>query len=141
MRTILLADDNKNIREYCRRELEDEGYRVVLARDGAEATQLARRELPDLVILDISMPRTDGLEAARQIKAEAPCTPVVFFTLFDEVCVNDPRSRVATACVEKGADLAELKRVICATLKGRPCNPLEGFGLPPGVPATRGAPG
>ena len=40
MKTILLADDKKNIREFCRQELEDEGYRVILARDGREAIQL-----------------------------------------------------------------------------------------------------
>jgi DNA-binding response OmpR family regulator len=135
MRTILFADDNKHICEHCKRELEDEGYRVLLACDGAEATRIARRELPDLVILDISMPRTDGLEAARRIKSTVPSMPVIFFTLHDDVCPSDPRSRVATACVEKCEDLTELKRVISATLTAGQPNPFDRFGLPPSVPS------
>ena len=46
MKTILFADDNKNIREYCRASLEDEGYRVVVARDGIEAVQAYRTRSP-----------------------------------------------------------------------------------------------
>jgi CheY-like chemotaxis protein len=133
MRTILFADDNQNIREYCRHELEEEGYRVVLARDGAEAARLACRERPDLVILDISMPGTDGLEAACRIKTSVPGVPVIFFTLYDEVCPKDARSRVAAACVEKCEDLTELKRVIHATLKAGRRSAFDGFGLPPAV--------
>ena len=66
MKTILFADDHKNIREYCRAAFADEGYRVVLARDGVEALEMFVTETPDLAILDISMPRRNGLETLRK---------------------------------------------------------------------------
>ncbi len=131
MKTILLADDNRNIREYCRRDLEDEGYRVVLAGDGREALALLRRELPDLVILDVCMPTMDGLQAVERIRAIAPDVPVVFFTWFDEDCARDRRGQLATACVEKCEDLTELKQVIVQIMASQHSNESFRLGLPP----------
>ena len=133
MLTVLFADDNKNIREFCRRELEDEGYRVVVARDGAEAIRLTLRDSPDLVILDICMPGVNGLEAIERIKAIRPDVPVVFFTSFDDVCARDERCRHASACVEKSGDLRELKHVVNAALSSRRQNQPYRLGLPPAV--------
>ena len=135
MATILLADDNRNIREYCKRELEDDGYRVLLARDGAEAIRMTRRHLPDLVILDICMPVVDGLEAAQRIKAIEPDAPIIFFTSFDDACLQDERSRNATACVEKREDLTQLKQVVNAALNSRRQNRPYRLGLSPTVPS------
>jgi CheY-like chemotaxis protein len=131
MLTLLLADDDKNIREYCRRELEDEGYRVLVACDGAEAVHLTRRQSPDLVILDIRMPGVDGLEAAQRIKALKPNAPIVFFTSFDDLCLDDERSCHAAACVEKREDLTQLKQVINAALSSRHQHQPYRLGLPP----------
>jgi CheY-like chemotaxis protein len=140
MRTILFADDNKNIREYLRRELEDEGYQVMLARNGAEAIRLMGRQRLDLVILDICMQTMDGLEAAARIGALWPEVPVVFFTSFDDDCLRDERSRRAAACVEKREDLTELKQVIAAALASHRQNRPYRLGLPPAAlsasPAT-----
>jgi len=80
MTTIVLADDKKNIREFCKQELEDEGYRVILARDGREAIKLVRKERPDLVVLDLCMPRLGGLDAIGPIWAIAPEVPIILFT-------------------------------------------------------------
>ena len=63
MKTILLADDNPGTVLLSRVELEDEGYHVLLARDGEEACRTVNEKAPDVVILDISMPRVGGLEA------------------------------------------------------------------------------
>ena len=101
MKTILLTDDSKNIREYCRVALEEDGYRVVLAADGLEALRVFREETPDLVILDICMPRLNGLETLERLKAIAPEVPVILFTAHDEDCLRDHRGDLATACVEK----------------------------------------
>ena len=140
MQTILLADDNKNIREYCRRELEDDGYRVVLACDGSEALRLTSRLRPDLIILDICMPGVDGLEALDGIRATQPDVPVVFFTSFEDVCSRDERARYATACVEKREDLSELKRVVAAALTWQRHERPYRVGLPPvAISATSGA--
>jgi CheY-like chemotaxis protein len=133
MTTILLAEDNANLRDYCRRELEDEGYRVVAARDGVEATEMFDRESPDLAVLDICMPVKNGLEVAEQIHGVSPQTLIIFFTSFDEACLQDERSRYAAACVEKDADLTELKRVINGLLASRTRGPAYRSGLPPPV--------
>jgi CheY-like chemotaxis protein len=133
MKAILFADDQKNIREYCRASLAEEGYRVVLARDGVEAVQLFIAEMPDLAILDVCMPRASGLETLEQIKRLSPRTPVILFSAHHEVCLRDHRAGLATACVKKLEDLAELKRIVAQTLK-RPdleqCSESVRIGLP-----------
>ena len=134
MKTILFADDNKNIREYCRAVLEDEGYRVVVAHDGFEAVQAYRRECPDLAILDLSMPRVGGMEALERIKQLAPDLPVILFTANDDECLRDRRAALAVACVEKSNDLGDLKGIVAATLRRSRsecgATPLR-LGLPP----------
>ncbi len=112
MKTVLIVDDNRNIREFCRRELEMEGYQVSLASEGAEAVRAVRRRLPDAIVLDLCMPVMGGLEAIEQIRRFAPSVPVIFFTAHDEDCLTDRRALLATACVEKSEDLTELKRAL-----------------------------
>jgi CheY-like chemotaxis protein len=137
MKTVLFADDNRRIREYCRAVMEDEGYRVVLARDGMEAIGAVEAAPPDLAILDISMPGMNGLEALERIKQIQPDLPVLLFTSFDEECVRDRRGCLATACVEKREDLTELKRAVASALKapaGESPMPSMRLGLPPIAP-------
>lgn len=129
--TILIADDCANIREFLKLELEEEGYRVLLARDGQEALDLVQSERPDLAILDIWMPRVNGLEAAERIAGMDPDTRVILFTNNDELCLRDPRSVFAAACIEKGDDLTELKRTIISVLASRKGSRLVRLGLPP----------
>ena len=117
MKTILVADDNRGIREYCRAVFEEEGYRVVLACDGAEAVLAFREEAPDVVILDVRMPRLSGLEALEQIKAICPQVPAIIFTANDEDCLQDQRERLATACIEKSEDLTALQRAVVRGLR------------------------
>lgn len=131
MTTVLFVDDNRNIREYCRRELEEEGYCVLVAGDGAEAVSLAERLLPDVVVLDICMPRVDGLEAAARIRASHVDIPLILFTSYDDACVEDDKSRFATACVEKNEDLTELKHVIVSALRAQRQGVPYQVGLPP----------
>lgn len=134
MQAILFADDHKNIREYCRAAFAEEGYRVLLARDGVEALEVFIAEAPDLAVLDISMPRSNGLEALEQIKKLSPRTPVILFTAHDEECLCDRRAGLAAACVEKAEDLAELKRVVAHNLNGKAfegCGESLRIGLPP----------
>ena len=80
---ILLADDSRTIRALVRRPLAAHGYDVILATDGRDAVQLARRENPDLVILDIQMPEMDGYAACEEILAlseHLATVPVIFLT-------------------------------------------------------------
>jgi len=131
MATILFADDCANIREFCRQELEEEGYRVLLARDGEEAVNMVRSGTPDLAILDIWMPRVNGLEAAERIALIAPRIRIILFTNNDDLCLRDPRSAFAAACVEKSTDFAELKRTVVTVLSSRSGKGLVRLGLPP----------
>lgn len=131
MKTILLADDNPGPALLCKMELEEEGYRVLLAEDGEQACRVVREKSPDVVVLDIAMPCVNGLEALGRIKAVCPDIPVILFTHFDEECLRDERARLASACVEKRAgDLSELKRAIVRALTfGGSNDPLR-LGLP-----------
>src|SRR5207249_6469479 len=79
MKTILVVDDERNIVDLVRLYLEKEGFAVVAAADGEEALALYRRHDPDLVILDLMLPRIDGLEVCRQIR-RAGETPVLMLT-------------------------------------------------------------
>ena len=80
--TILLADDHRMLRDSLRRSLEDHGFEVVgEAPDGAEAVRLALALRPDVVLMDVSMPALDGVEATRQITRLAPESQVVMLTM------------------------------------------------------------
>ena len=85
---VLIADDDKNICELLRLYLAKEGYETVLAYDGEAALAAFEREKPDLVLLDIMMPKMDGWEVCRRIRA-AGSTPVIMLTAkgetFDKV--------------------------------------------------------
>lgn len=82
MTTILVVDDEAPIVDLVRFTLEDADVRVVEASDGAEALVLARRIKPDLVLLDVHMPKLDGLEVCRQLRREPDFarTPIVMLT-------------------------------------------------------------
>jgi two-component system, response regulator PdtaR len=81
---ILVAEDETIIRLDLRRTLEDAGFEVCAeARNGEEAVALALAEQPDLAVLDVKMPRLDGIEAARRILADRPI-PIVMLTAYDQ---------------------------------------------------------
>jgi two-component system, response regulator PdtaR len=81
---ILVAEDETIIRLDLKAILERAGHEVCgEARDGVEAVEIARRELPDLAILDVKMPRADGIEAARIILEERPI-PIVMVTAYGQ---------------------------------------------------------
>ena len=79
---ILVADDDPVLRSLLRLQLEAEGHRVSLAEDGDEAMRVATTSPPELLVLDIAMPGTDGLEVTRMLRAQ-PATaslPIVLLT-------------------------------------------------------------
>ena len=84
MATVLVVDDEDDIRELVRINLELDGHRVVCAADGDEALDAMRRDAPDLVLLDVMMPGLDGWEVLGAIKAESDAalanTPVMMVT-------------------------------------------------------------
>jgi two-component system response regulator MprA len=82
---ILVVDDEPAVRESLTSSLEFEGYRVGSAADGALALDSVRREAPDLVVLDVLMPRMDGLTACRRLRAQGATMPVLMLTARDMV--------------------------------------------------------
>ena len=81
---VALVDDERNIRELLSYALKQEGYRVAAYENGAEAWSAFRGALPDLVILDIIMPRMDGLELCRRIRTLSETLPLIFLSSKDE---------------------------------------------------------
>jgi two-component system, OmpR family, alkaline phosphatase synthesis response regulator PhoP len=83
---ILIVDDEPDIIEFLRYNLKKEGYDVVTAPDGKQALDIAQREKPDLILLDIMMPELDGIETCRAFRAtkEFAVTPIAFLTARDE---------------------------------------------------------
>ncbi len=83
--TILLADDDRRIRESLERALSLEGYEVLTAPNGAEALRLHAKGRPDLLLLDVSMPDVDGLSVCRAVRAANDDTPILMLTARHEI--------------------------------------------------------
>ncbi|MCJ7784514.1 MAG: sigma-54 dependent transcriptional regulator [Desulfobacterales bacterium] len=79
---ILVADDEQSMREFLDIMLKKEGYKVSLASNGEEVAKLVENDLFDLVLLDIRMPKLDGISALKKIKANAPETIVIMITAY-----------------------------------------------------------
>ncbi|NNF03837.1 MAG: response regulator transcription factor [Rhodothermales bacterium] len=83
---ILIVDDEDDILDLVKYNIEKEGFDTLTARDGAEAVDIAEKEHPDLIILDIMMPRMDGIEASRRLREHARLrsTPILMLTAKSE---------------------------------------------------------
>jgi CheY-like chemotaxis protein len=98
--TILLVEDSDDGRQVLRLTLVSWGYRVMEAHDGREAVEAARERCPDIILMDLNMPRMDGLSAAKLIRdCREPCrdVPIVAITAFDVYGMRD-------AALEAGCD-------------------------------------
>jgi two-component system response regulator MprA len=82
---VLVVDDDKAVRESLRRSLEFNGYDVALAADGAEALAGIAAAAPDVVVMDVMMPRLDGLEATRALRTAGNDLPILVLTARDAV--------------------------------------------------------
>ena len=82
---ILVVDDDRAVRESLRRSLAFNGYTVDLAEDGVEALDAIANERPDAVVLDVMMPRLDGLEVCRQLRSTGDDLPILVLTARDSV--------------------------------------------------------
>jgi two-component system response regulator MprA len=82
---VLVVDDDKAVRESLRRSLEFNGYDVHLANDGAEALAGIAAASPEVVVMDVMMPRLDGLEATRALRAAGNDVPIIVLTARDAV--------------------------------------------------------
>ena len=82
---VLVVDDDRAVRESLRRSLEFNGYAVALASDGAEALAAISGSAPDVVVMDVMMPRLDGLEATRALRKAGNDVPILVLTARDAV--------------------------------------------------------
>ncbi len=98
-RKILIADDEPDILEILKYNLSNEGYEVITAKDGDEAIEKARRTQPDLIVLDVMMPKKTGVEVCQVLRAQAAFkeTLIIFLT-----AVNDEGAQIKG--LETGAD-------------------------------------
>ena len=82
---ILVVDDDRAVRESLRRSLSFNGYTVDLAEDGVDALEAITNDRPDAVVLDVMMPRMDGLEVCRQLRSTGDDLPILVLTARDSV--------------------------------------------------------
>ncbi len=81
MKKILIVDDEEYIRELVAATLSGSNYELITAEDGEEALNLARQEHPDLILLDIEMPKKDGYEVCRALKNDPTTSDIVIIML------------------------------------------------------------
>src|SRR3989338_4506215 len=88
MKTILLCEDEPDIQRTLKNILKKRGYEVRAAKDGEEAINIAKKINPDAILLDIRMPKVDGLEVAREVRKCNTQTKIIFITAFQspELC-------------------------------------------------------
>src|SRR5574340_134462 len=111
MKTILVVDDDEAIRTLLQEELEEDGYKVLIATNARDALKLVASEALDLVILDIRMPGMDGLEALPRILGIKEGLPVILNTAYSQY-QESFMSWAADAYVVKSSDLTELKEKV-----------------------------
>lgn len=117
---ILLADDHTLLRDGLRRSFEAAGDTVVgEASTGEEAVALAKALLPDVVLMDLSMPVMDGIEATRRIREALPTVRIAVLTMHDDIDrTRDAIAAGATAYLSKGTSFADVRETVLRVVEG-----------------------
>lgn len=120
MAKILLVEDNEMNRDMLSRRLERRGYEVVIAVDGEEGVNLARSEMPDIILMDMSLPKIDGWEATRQLKADEKMRATPIIALTAHAMAGDREKTIQAGCDDYDTKPIELARLLekIATLLG-----------------------
>jgi CheY-like chemotaxis protein len=117
---ILLVEDDEMNRDMLSRRLEMEQYSVVLAANGAEGVDLARKESPDLIVMDVSLPELDGWQATRILKDDAATQGIPVVVLTAHAMTGDAKRSFEAGCdayETKPVDWDRLTSVITNLLK------------------------
>ncbi len=132
---ILVVDDEENIRELLRESLEDEGYRVNVAKNGQEAVEKARALNPDTVLMDVKMPIMSGMDAFLKIKKSQPDLPVIFLTAFgsSDLAISAMKSG-AYDYLTKPFDIDEVRIKVKRALELRELSSMSGRVRPDDLP-------
>lgn len=115
MKTLLVVDDDKNHLLLYEKELSLEGYNIITAKDGREAIKKAEEHLPDLVVMDIILPKMDGIESMGRILSKQKI-PIIINTAYSSYKDNF-MTWSADAYIIKSSDLTELKNKIKELLR------------------------
>ena len=120
MTKILLVEDNEDNRDMLSRRLQRKGYEVVVAIDGQQGVEMAQAEIPQLILMDMSLPVLDGWEATRQIKSLTATHLIPVIALTAHAMSGDREKAMAAGCNDydtKPIDLSVLLDKIEALLK------------------------
>jgi CheY-like chemotaxis protein len=112
MAKVLLVEDNEMNRDMLSRRLMKRGYEVVIAVDGQQGVDLAVREKPDLILLDMSLPVVDGWEAAKQMKANPASASVPLIALTAHAMAADRERAMSAGCDDFDTKPVELPRLL-----------------------------
>ncbi len=120
---ILVVEDNQDNREMVVKVLKFNGYQVVEAVDGEEAIEKVKAEDPDLILLDIFLPKMDGYEATRRLKGDTSLRNIPIIALTAHAMKGSMEEALAAGCdgyISKPIDVRELPKQIQHFLKPRP---------------------
>ncbi len=115
MAKILIVEDNEENRDMLSRRLARRGFEVIVARDGGEGMEMARSQAPDLILMDISLPVVDGLEATRQLKAARGTQQIPIVSLTAHAMAGDRDKAIDAGCndyASKPIDMTLLMSII-----------------------------
>jgi two-component system cell cycle response regulator DivK len=120
--TILVVDDFEELRTTLKMWLEKRDYRVVEARDGEQAIEVARRERPALILMDLGMPERSGLSATYKIRKDPDLSdiPIVAVTAYGAELRADALKAGCVECLDKPLDTDELHKLLDKLLQGEP---------------------
>ena len=126
MPNILLIEDNEFNRDMLSKRLRRRGFEVLLAVDGAQGIEVARNQLPDLVLMDMDLPGIDGWEATRRLKADKQTRMIPVIALTAHATQSDCDQAFQSGCDDfaaKPIEFAALLGKIYRALAGRPVEP------------------
>jgi CheY-like chemotaxis protein len=112
MPKILLVEDNEMNRDMLSRRLTRNGFTVVIAVDGQQGVEMATRERPDLILMDLSLPVMDGWEATRRVKADPATRAIPVIALTANALVEDREKAMAAGCDDFDTKPVELPRLL-----------------------------
>ena len=112
MPKILLVEDNEMNRDMLSRRLEKRGYTVSMAVDGGAGVAMAKSDLPDLILMDMSLPVLDGWDATKQIKADAATARIPVIALTAHAMESDRQKALAAGCDDFDTKPVELNRLL-----------------------------
>lgn len=108
---ILLVEDNEMNRDMLSRRLQRRGHEVLMAVDGVEALRLAGEEMPELVLMDLSLPVMDGWEAAGRLKADPRTAPIPIIALTAHAMGADRERALAAGCDDFDTKPIDMERL------------------------------